>query len=93
MAKYPDHSKEIKSLKRIEGQVRGIQKMVEEGQYCVDILNQVQAAIGALAKVEDGILERHLGNCVTKAVKSSDPVDRQTKIGELIHLMRRFRKI
>jgi len=58
----------LKRLRRIEGQVRGLQRMIEEDQYCIDILTQVSAATKALQSVAIGLLEEHLGHCVTEAV-------------------------
>ena len=58
----------LKRLRRIEGQVRGLQRMVEEDKYCIDILTQVAAATKALQSVAIGLLEQHLGHCVTQAV-------------------------
>jgi DNA-binding FrmR family transcriptional regulator len=58
----------LKRLRRIEGQVRGLQKMVEDDKYCIDILTQVSAVTKALQAVALGLLEDHLGHCVTQAV-------------------------
>ncbi len=58
----------LKRLRRIEGQVRGLQRMVEEDKYCIDILTQVAAATRALQSVAIGLLEEHLGHCVTQAL-------------------------
>ena len=58
----------IKRLRRIEGQVRGLQRMVEEDKYCIDILTQVAAVTKALQAVALGLLEEHLGHCVVQAV-------------------------
>jgi DNA-binding FrmR family transcriptional regulator len=58
----------INRLRRIEGQVRGLQRMVEEDKYCIDILTQVAAATKALQAVALGLLEQHLGHCVVEAV-------------------------
>jgi CsoR family transcriptional regulator, copper-sensing transcriptional repressor len=58
----------LKRLRRIEGQVRGLQKMVEDDKYCIDILTQVSAVTSALQSVALGLLEDHLGHCVTQAV-------------------------
>ena len=93
MQKYPSHAKETVALKRIEGQIRGIQNMVTEGKYCVDILTQIHAVMGALARVEDNILERHLEHCVSKAVKGKSTADRGKKFEELMALIKRFRRI
>ena len=63
-----DKEEYLKRLRRIEGQVRGLQRMVEEDTYCIDILTQVSAATKALQSVSLGLLEDHLGHCVTEAV-------------------------
>jgi DNA-binding FrmR family transcriptional regulator len=62
-------------LKRIEGQVRGLQRMVEEGSYCIDVLTQVSAASSALQSVAVKMLDEHLRHCVTAAVQSDDPAE------------------
>ncbi|HVT70131.1 MAG TPA: metal-sensitive transcriptional regulator [Trebonia sp.] len=63
-----DKDKYLRRLRRVEGQVRGLQRMVEEDQYCIDILTQVSAATKALQAVALGLLEEHLGHCVAQAV-------------------------
>ena len=92
MGKYPDHSGNLVSLRRIEGQVRGIQRMIEEGKYCVDILNQIHAVISALARVEDKILGKHFEGCVAKAVNGKSAPDKQHKLEEILQLIHQFRK-
>ena len=77
MKKYPDHTENVVALKRIEGQVRGIQKMIEERKYCVDILNQTHAAMKALASVEDKVLEKHFNGCVSEAMRGKSGVEGQ----------------
>jgi len=62
----------LKRLRRIEGQVRGLQRMVEEDQYCIDILTQVAAVTKALQAVSLGLLEDHIGHCVVNAARESD---------------------
>jgi CsoR family transcriptional regulator, copper-sensing transcriptional repressor len=64
----PDKENYLKRLRRIEGQIRGLQKMVEDDKYCIDILTQVSAATRALQSVALGLLEDHLGHCVAQAV-------------------------
>ena len=87
-----DHDpKLIGRLNRIEGQVRGVSRMVAEGRYCVDILTQLQAVRAALAKVESNILQDHLGKCVEGAITSGDAADQRAKINELIQLLERSR--
>lgn len=79
----------INRLKRIEGQVRGIQKMVEEDRYCVDILVQISAINAALKKVGFGVAERHVKHCVSDAVKSGQGTE---AIDELLGVMKQFSK-
>lgn len=92
MNKNPNHADSIISLKRIAGQVKGIQNMIVEGKYCVDILNQIHAAIAALSRVEDKILERHFENCVKSAIHGSSTAEKDKKMAEVLDLIRQFRK-
>ena len=70
----PDKDQYLKRLRRIEGQVRGLQKMVEDDKYCIDILTQVSAATRALQSVALGLLEDHLAHCVTEAAAEGGDV-------------------
>ena len=70
--KGTDHSKQINSLKKIEGQVRGIIKMIEGERYCIDILHQFRAVFAALGKVEGNVLEAHVEHCVKSAILNDD---------------------
>lgn len=79
----------VNRLNRIEGQVRGIARMVEEDRYCIDILTQVQAVRAALAKVETEMLRDHLGHCIEGAIVSGDKEEQRTKAAELIQLLER----
>ncbi|MFC0302120.1 metal-sensitive transcriptional regulator [Virgibacillus soli] len=79
----------INRLKRIEGQVRGIQKMIEEDRYCVDILVQISAINAALKKVGFSVTERHMKHCVTHAVKSGEGND---AMEELLEVMKQISK-
>ena len=81
----------ITRLSRIEGQVRGISKMVADGRYCIDVLTQVRAARAALAKVETAMLKDHLGHCIEGAITSGDVVDQRAKAAELIALLEHSR--
>jgi DNA-binding FrmR family transcriptional regulator len=76
-------------LRRIEGQIRGLLRMVEEDRYCIDVLTQLRAAQAALRGVEDVILTDHVAHCVEQAVTSGDPQDQRQKIGELLDLLAR----
>jgi len=77
----------IKRLNRIEGQVRGISRMVEEERYCIDILQQMQAIKSAFAKVEDAILKDHSATCIESAIESGDVKEQRKKFTELVDLM------
>jgi CsoR family transcriptional regulator, copper-sensing transcriptional repressor len=79
----------LNRLNRIEGQVRGVARMVEEDRYCIDVLTQVQAIRAALAKVETEMLRDHLGNCVEGAIVSGDKEEQRRKAAELIQLLER----
>ena len=76
-------------LSRIEGQVRGIARMIENDRYCIDILTQVQAVRAALKRVEDEILQDHVEHCVEGAIASGDQGEQRTKITELIEVLGR----
>jgi DNA-binding FrmR family transcriptional regulator len=80
------HEKELKRLNRIEGQVRGIRKMIEEGRYCVDVATQIKAARSALKEVGLSVLDAHLRTCVTEAVLSKKEQRVDEKIKEVIGL-------
>jgi CsoR family transcriptional regulator, copper-sensing transcriptional repressor len=79
----------LNRLNRIEGQVRGVARMVEEDRYCIDILTQVQAVRAALAKVETEMLRDHLGHCIEGAIVSGDREEQRKKASELIQLLER----
>ena len=79
-------------LRRIEGQVAGIRRMIEEDRYCVDILVQTSAAASALRRVEDAVMENHLNTCVAEAMRSEDPALKREKTAEIMDVIARFRK-
>jgi DNA-binding FrmR family transcriptional regulator len=79
----------LNRLSRIEGQVRGVSRMVEDDRYCIDILTQVQALRAALAKVETELLKDHLGHCIEGAIVSGDKEEQRRKAAELIQLLER----
>ena len=78
-----------KRLRRIEGQVRGLQRMIDEDTYCIDVLTQISAVTRALQAVALGLLEDHLGHCVTEAVEQGGP-DAQAKIAEAAQAVSRL---
>jgi DNA-binding FrmR family transcriptional regulator len=73
----------IKRLKNIEGHVRGIEQMVENGEYCIDVIRQIQAVQAALDKVSDIILEGHLHSCVITAIRGENPDERERVLTEI----------
>lgn len=77
-------------LRRIEGQVRGIRRMIAERRYCVDLLDQIAAARAGLGAVSQAILRNHIETCVTGALSGADRSVRQEKIEELVRLFPRF---
>jgi len=86
------HAEQIVHLKRIEGQIRGVQKMIESGDYCVDILTQLHAVIGAMKHVETNVFKKHLQGCVAGAIKGRSEKETHEKIDEVIALLARFKK-
>ena len=85
MKNHPSHNKQLASLKRIEGQVRGIIKMIDEGKYCIDILNQIKAAKSALVRVESNVLKKHIESCVKDSLENKGAADK--KVDELLKLI------
>ncbi len=79
----------LKRLNRIEGQVRGLSRMVEDDRYCVDIITQVAAARAALQKVEQEILRDHIGHCVEHAITTGNQAEQRRKITELVDILGR----
>jgi DNA-binding FrmR family transcriptional regulator len=76
-------------LSRIEGQVRGVSRMVAEDRYCIDVLTQLQAVRAALSRVETEMLKDHLGHCIEAAITGGDAAEQRQKAGELIQLLER----
>jgi DNA-binding FrmR family transcriptional regulator len=79
-------------LKRISGQVGGVQRMVQEDRYCMDIVTQVTAIVAALRTVEDIVLQNHLNTCVADAMRSDDSVEQREKIDEVMAVVGKLRK-
>ena len=78
-----------KRLNRIEGQVRGISKMVEDKRYCIDIITQIAAVQSALRRVEEAILKDHVAHCVEHAIRSGNAEDQRQKVAELMEVFSR----
>ena len=85
--KDTSHQNQIPNLRRIEGQIKGIQTMVEGNQYCIDILNQIKAAKSALSSVENKILNKHIEECVENSLSSDKQLN--DKIEELMKVLKR----
>lgn len=77
------------ALKRIEGQVRGVQKMIEEDRYCIDVVTQIEAVRAALARVESDLLRQHLQHCVHTAMTTKQRGEQERVIEELVKVFRR----
>ena len=76
----------LRRLKSVEGHVRGVQRMVEDGAYCIDVVNQIVAIERALKKVSARVLDQHLHSCVTEAIRGSDVSDRERVLTELMQV-------
>jgi len=84
---HPDHSPVLPRLKKAQGQLEGIERMIKEGRYCIDILVQFRAAMAALRKIEATVFESHLNHCVKEAMTSNEPETARKKIAELTELL------
>lgn len=82
-------TKLLHRLNRLEGQVRGIARMVEEDRYCIDVLTQLQAVRAAVGRVETEMLKEHLNHCIHGAIMSGDADDQRRKADEIIALLER----
>lgn len=87
--KHSSKYERLKRLNRIQGQVGGISRMVEEDRYCIDIVTQISAVRAALRRVEGEVLEEHVGHCVEHAIASGNEKDQREKIAELLELLKR----
>jgi DNA-binding FrmR family transcriptional regulator len=79
----------LKRLSRIEGQVRGLARMVEQDRYCIDIVTQISAVRAALRRVEEEILRDHIAHCVEHAIESGDAAEQRKKVSELMEVLSR----
>jgi CsoR family transcriptional regulator, copper-sensing transcriptional repressor len=76
----------VRRLKSVEGHVRGVERMVGEGAYCIDVVNQILAIQLALKKVSGLILDQHLHHCVTSAIRGTDDAEKEQVLGELLQV-------
>ncbi len=79
----------LKRLNRIEGQVRGLARMVEHDRYCIDVMTQIAAVRAALRRVEEELLHDHVGHCVQHAIDSGDKNEQRKKVAELVETLSR----
>lgn len=93
MAHKVTHAENLIALRRIEGQIKGIQRMIEEKKYCVDIVNQVHASVNALRRVAEKILAKHMEHCVVEAIKGKSEQQKKEKIDEIMEVIRRLQKL
>ena len=87
VVQHPSHAAEKNRLRRIRGQVEGIDRMIDDGRYCIDIVTQIRAAKSALQSLEKAILETHLRSCVRTAFVSKDPFSIEQKIKEIMEVI------
>ena len=93
MLSQSEKLKVLSRLRKVEGQVAGIQRMVQDDKYCVDVLLQIAAAQGALGKVGQIVLGSHIETCVSEALKNGNEEDRCCKVEELIEVFARYANI
>ena len=86
----PNHTTQLQRLRRIEDQIRGVIKMIENKRYCMDILQQTRAISAALKAVENNIMEDHMKSCVATALKSNKKKEQANKIKEVIEVISKF---
>jgi DNA-binding FrmR family transcriptional regulator len=79
----------LKRLSRIEGQVRGLARMIEDDRYCIDVVTQIAAVRAALRRVEEEVLRDHVGHCVEHAIASGDAKEQRQKVKELMDVLAR----
>jgi DNA-binding FrmR family transcriptional regulator len=79
-----DSTETIRRLKTAEGHLRGIQRMLEEDAYCIDVIRQIQAVQSALNKVSAQILDRHVNSCLISAIQGDDPAERERVLKEIV---------
>jgi len=89
MAQPPKHTDSLKRLRKVEGQIKGVQRMLEAQRYCIDVLQQITAARRALDEVSLQIMRGHINSCVSTAIRKGDGAE---KVEELMHAIHRFVK-
>lgn len=92
MAQLTTHEEQLPYIKKIEGQLKGIERMIQEKRYCPDIITQLHSIIGALYRVENEVFRKHIDGCVVHAFRGKSESEKQKKIDEVVELIARFRK-
>lgn len=87
---YPDHEEQRARLARIEGQIRGIRKMIEDRRYCIDIVSQIKAVTAGLKGVQMGVLEKHIHHCVRESVETDQPALLDERVNEIVQVLGRM---
>ena len=85
--KHPCHKNKIANIKRIKGQIEGVERMINQGKYCIDILNQIKATKNAITSVEGKILKTHLEECIKESINGEN--EAQQKIDEILKVLKR----
>lgn len=88
-----NHQDNIQRLKTVEGHIRGIQRMLEEDKYCIDVIRQIQAVQSALNKISAQILDGHLNTCLLNAAQGDDPIERQRVFTEITEVFETANKV
>lgn len=84
---FPNHESQLARMNKIDGQLKGVRKMIDERRYCVDIISQIKAIVGALEQVQMGVLEKHVHHCVMESMESRDPELIEEKIEEIVKVL------
>ena len=82
-----------KRLKNIEGHIKGVEKMIDEDAYCIDVIRQVQAIQAALVKVNNMIIDHHLNSCVITAIRGNDVSEREKVLNEVVEVFNATQKV
>ena len=88
-----DKTDTLRRLRNVEGHLRGIERMVDEDAYCIDVIRQIQAIEAALNKVSVGILESHMNSCVTTAIQGDDATERERVLKEITEVFAMSNKV
>lgn len=86
------HEEQMIFLNKIEGQIRGVQHMIKDKRYCIDIITQIHSIVGALHRVENNIFKKHVQSCVVGTLKGKSEVEKLKKINEVVDIISKFRK-